>query len=162
KRHGCNGAWRKRREKWSVLAGHDCRIRPRHTNGPCSKPGQTEDDAIRLVRKTSGKIELQIAADLGAFDLGTEYFKTEQRLPDRTSDAAVRINESVVDGERREIDVINGAPIAEEIYQNRAREAHAIFRSGFDFRLVLFVDLRVQQFLIFLQLFNRTLGLRNL
>src|SRR5262249_55304302 len=109
--------------------------------------------AIGSSRQLSGKVELQFATRLCTGHFGPKYLQSEKRLPDATGKVMVCSNNRK-HGQMGEVGVVHRTPIAEQIEQQKARQADAILRSAFNFGLILVIYLGAEQ----LQLLLKTCG----
>ena len=110
--------------------------------------------------ETAGEIETNFGTGLRSGNVGAKCLQTNLRLPKRASKRASGIEGPRRNGDLRNILIVNRSSIREQIEQCQATQAHAIFRTAFDFGLALFFDFCVGKLEIFFELretFVRTL-----
>src|ERR1700680_4435665 len=98
-----------------VLARDDRSIRPIQSNRPGAQAHEAHGCAVRRIRKSSGKIKLQVRAGSRARDVGTECLEPKLGLAERSTERARR-NEQWLSSRRfrdpREILIFDCSAIA--------------------------------------------------
>ena len=97
--------------------------------------------AIRAVGKTTGEIKIHIGDGTRTSNVRPKGLQADLRLPKRSAESASGGPWRLISGNSREVLVVDLAAVLVKIQQHNARKTEAVFRTTFDFGLVLIVEL---------------------
>ena len=113
---------------------------PIHAHGGGLEAGDSKVHAVAGSGESSGEVKLDVGRGVRSGEVGAEDFESDFRLAQRGSQRRLRRAWRNRHGIAGEVEIVGAANVAEGIHQNNAMKARAVFRSAFNFGLILFVD----------------------